>query len=49
MARPGALLLGRSGFQLHHVSLGSVPQPPGETLGAGLQLDILVENLMWPG
>ena len=46
MARPGALILGRSGFQLHHASLGAVTQPPGETLGPGLQLETLVENLM---
>ena len=46
MARPGALIFGCPGFQLQHASLGAVPQPPGATLGAGLQLDILVENLM---
>ena len=46
MSCTGALILVRSGYHLHHASLGAVPQPPGATLGAGIQLDILVENLM---
>ena len=48
MAHPGALILVNSGLQLHHAELGAYPQPD-VTLGADLQLDMVVKNLMYHG
>ena len=46
MARTGAWILVHSGLQLRHVSLGAVTQPPGVTLGEGLQPYMLLKNVM---
>ena len=40
--------MGRSGFHLHHDSLGAVTQPQGEILSVGLQPDMIEENGMYP-
>ena len=37
--RPCAL--GRSGLQLRHTSISTVPQPPGVILGVGFQMDMI--------